>query len=228
VFLINVPVAMLGVAFALPLVPDSRDPVARRADPFGAALSIVGLGLLLWAIIEAPAKGWDSATVLGAGLGGIAVLAGFVLWEYTSTHPMLSLEFFRSRRFSAATSAAGLNMFALFGAMFVLTQFLQFKLGYTALEAGLRILPVAAVLAATAPASALLVRLIGTKLPVAAGLAAVSGGLWQLSRAGAGSTYADTLQLGLMVAAVVAAAAVVLTLVALPARPPAADDSTSE
>jgi EmrB/QacA subfamily drug resistance transporter len=193
IFLINVPIAVLGLACALPLVPDSRDPVARRADPVGAGLSISGLGLLLWAIIEAPTDGWGSATVLGAGLAGLAVLAVFVAWERAGTHPMLSLSFFRSRRFSGATSAAGLNMFALFGAMFVLTQFLQFKLGYSALAAGVRILPVAAVLAAAAPGSALLVRLLGTKLTVAAGLTAVAGGLWQLSTATTASTYADTL-----------------------------------
>ncbi|GID29886.1 MFS transporter [Paractinoplanes brasiliensis] len=193
VFLVNVPIAALGFACALLLVPDSRNPVPRRADPVGAALSIAGLGLLLWAIIEAPTDGWGSGRVLGAGLGGLVVLALFVVWENASSHPMLSLSFFRSRRFSVATSAAGLNTFALFGAMFVLTQFLQFTLGYSALAAGVRILPVASVLAVAAPASAQLVRLIGTKLVVAAGLTAVAGGLWQLSTATTNSSYGDVL-----------------------------------
>src|SRR5574341_469831 len=193
VFLINLPVAALGFALALPLVPDSKNPARPATDPVGAGLSIAGLGLLLWAIIEAPTKGWTSTTVLGAGLGGLAVLGVFIGWEHASTHPMLNLNFFRSRRFSAATSTAGLNMFALFGAMFVLTQFLQFELGFTPLQAGIRILPVAAVLAAAAPCSAVLVRLAGTKVTVAAGLTAVAGGLWQLSTADTGATYATAL-----------------------------------
>jgi EmrB/QacA subfamily drug resistance transporter len=193
VFLINLPVAALGFACAVPLVPDSKNPTVRPADPVGAVLSIAGLGLLLWAIIEAPTTGWASARVLGAGLGGVAVLAVFVAWEHRSAHPMLTLTFFRSRRLSAAVTAAGLNMFALFGAMFVLTQFLQFELGYTPLQAGVRILPVAAVLAAASPFSAVLVRLAGTKLAVAAGLAAVAGGLWQLSTADVTATYGTTL-----------------------------------
>src|SRR5574341_1448928 len=196
VFLINLPVAALGFALALPLVPDSKNPARPATDPVGAGLSIAGLGLLLWAIIEAPTKGWTSTTVLGAGLGGLAVLGVFIGWEHASTHPMLNLNFFRSRRFSAATSTAGLNMFALFGAMFVLTQFLQFELGFTPLQAGIRILPVAAVLAAAAPCSAVLVRLAGTKVTVAAGLTAVAGGLWQLSTADTGATYGTSLQVG--------------------------------
>ena len=106
VFLINLPIAALGFACALPLVPESRDPVARPADPLGAGLSIAGLGLLLWAIIEAPTKGWDSGLVLGAGLGGLAVLAVFVGWEHTTANPMLSLGFFRSRRLSAAVATS--------------------------------------------------------------------------------------------------------------------------
>ena len=193
VFLINLPIAALGFAFALPLVPDSKNPAKPATDPVGAGLSIAGLGLLLWAIIEAPTKGWTSTTVLGAGIGGLAVLSVFVGWEHASTHPMLNLSFFRSPRFSAATSAAGLNMFALFGAMFVLTQFLQFELGYTPLQAGMRILPVAAVLAAAAPGSAVLIRLAGTKVTVALGLTAIAGGLWQLSTAGTATTYGDAL-----------------------------------
>src|ERR1035441_5484021 len=156
-----------------------------------AVLSITGLGLLLWSIIEAPLRGWSSAPVLSAGLAGLAVLAVFIVWERTTSHPMLRPRLFRSRRFSAAISSAALVMFGLFGALFIMTQFLQFDLGYTPLQAGVRILPAAGALAVIAPLSSALVRLAGTKLAVAAGLLCIAAGLWQTSGMSVTSTYTD-------------------------------------
>jgi MFS family permease len=144
VFLINVPIAVAGVLCALPLVPDSKNPAALRPDLAGAVLSIAGLGLVLWAIIEAPVHGWSSATAIGAGAAGLAVLVVFTAWERASTHPMLKLAFFRNPSFSAAAGSNGLALFGLARALFVLTQFLQFDLGYSALQAGVRMLPIAA------------------------------------------------------------------------------------
>src|ERR1035437_588928 len=168
VFLINVPVALFGVLFAVPLVPDSRDPEAKRLDSGGSLLSIVGLGLVLWAIIAAPVPGWSSGLVLGAGACGLAVLAGFLAWELSSSHPMLDLRFFLARRFSAAVVCNGLLAFGLYGSLFVLTQFLQFQLGYSPLQAGLRVLPAAGAIAVAAPLSSVLVRRAGAKLTVVA------------------------------------------------------------
>jgi EmrB/QacA subfamily drug resistance transporter len=193
VFLINVPIAAIGVACAIPLVPDSRDAAAPAPDFTGALLSIAGLGLLLWAIIEAPVRGWTSGRVIGAGVGGLAVIAAFAAWEWRSSHPMLNLDFFRRREFSAAICSVGLSTVGLFGALFVLTQFLQFDLGYTALQAGIRVLPAAGAIAVVAPLSALLQRAVGTKLTVALGLLAIGAGLWQISLATASATYTDTL-----------------------------------
>jgi EmrB/QacA subfamily drug resistance transporter len=189
VFLINVPVALFGVLFAVPLVPDSRDPDAKRLDSGGSVLSIVGLGLVLWAIIEAPVHGWSSGLVLGVGAGGLAVLAGFVTWELSSSHPMLDLRFFVARRFSAAVMCNGLLAFGLYGSLFVLTQFLQFQLGYSPLQAGLRVLPAAGAIAVAAPLSSVLVRRAGAKLTVAAGLLVAAAGLWQVSGASVATTY---------------------------------------
>jgi len=192
VFLINVPIAALGFAFTLPLVPDSKNPKAAAPDISGALLSVAGLGLLLWAIIDAPVHGWTSALVIGTGAAGLLVLAGFFWWERVTSHPMLNLEFFRHRGFSAAISSLGLATFGLFGALFVLTQFLQFDLGYTALQAGIRVLPAAGAIAVVAPLSAVLQRGIGTKLTTAAGLVVVGAGLWQITQASA-PTYVDTI-----------------------------------
>ena len=194
IFLVNVPIVAAAFAGALLLVPDSKNPAADPPDPAGALLSIAGLGLLLWAIIEAPAKGWTSGWVIGAGLASLAVLAAFVAWEARSRHPMLKLGFFSDRRFSVAAAAEILGVFGLLGALFLLTQFLQFDLGLSPLQAGLRILPMAAVLGVSGPLSPVLARVIGLKFTVAASLAAIAGGLWQISAVSAvTTTYADVL-----------------------------------
>jgi len=193
VFLINVPIALLGVVLAIPLVPNSLDPHAQRPDPVGSLLSIAGIGLLLWAIIEAPVHGWTSPLVVGAGAGGLVVLATFVAWEARSSHPMLKVRFFRQRSFSAAIACNGMVMFGLMGALFAMTQFLQFQLGYSALQAGVRMLPAAGGIAVIAPLSPVLVRRLSTKLTVALGLLVVAGGLWQISGASVTTTYTGQL-----------------------------------
>jgi EmrB/QacA subfamily drug resistance transporter len=191
VFLINVPIAAIGVACAISLVPDSKKAAALRPDLAGAALSIAGLGLLLWAIIEAPLLGWSSGLVIGAGLGAMAILGVFVAWERASSHPMLRIEFFASRRFSVAISSMGLVNFGLYGALFLVTQFLQFDLGYTPLQAGLRILPAAGAVAVVSPGAAVFVRLAGTKCTVAVGLLMIAAGLWMDSGLSVTSNYGD-------------------------------------
>jgi len=191
VFLVNIPIAAAGFVGALLLVPDSKNKDASRLDPGGALLSIAGLGLLLWAIIEAPSRGWASAQTAGTGLASFAVLGIFVAWEARCRHPMLKLTLFADRRFSIAAAGEALGIFGLLGALFLQTQMLQFDLGYSPLAAGLRVLPVAAVLCATAPASPAAARLIGVKLTAAAGLAAIAGGLWQSAAvSGAAAHYA--------------------------------------
>ena len=192
VFLINVPIAAAGFVCAVLVVPDSRKAAAAAPDLAGGLLSIAGLALVLWALIEAPTEGWSSALVIATGFSGLAVLAAFAGWERTCKNPMLNLDFFGRRQFSGAVFSVGLAMFGLFGALFVLTQFLQFDLGYTALEAGVRVLPAAGAIAVVAPLSTLLVRAIGTKLTTAAGLLIVSAGLWQISGATVSSTYGST------------------------------------
>jgi EmrB/QacA subfamily drug resistance transporter len=194
VFFVNVPIVVAGVAAAYVLVPNSRNPCALRPDPVGGLLSIGGLGALLWAIIEAPSRGWGSTTILVSGGGGLAFLVLFVLWEAMSTHPMLNLAFFRNRRFSAAAAPLALGVFGLFGALFVQTQFLQFDLGYTPVQAGVRILPLAAVLAVAAPLSPRAAAAFGSKVTAATGMLAIAGGLFQISTVShPGAGYLDFL-----------------------------------
>jgi len=189
VFLINVPIVAAGMLAGAFLVPNSADPRAPRLDPVGSALSIAGLCVLLWGIIEAPTTGWGSTRVLAGVVGGIAILAAFLAWELHTDHPMVNLEFFRNRRFSASCAAVSLVVFALFGMLFVETQHLQFVLGYSALGAGVRFIPVAGTLLLGGPLSTLLVRRVGTKAVAGAGLVMVAAGLAWLATVSDGSTY---------------------------------------
>jgi len=177
VFLVNAPVVAVSVVAVVLFVPTSKDPAARRADPVGTVLSVAGLGVLLWGIIEAPVDGWASWLVIGAMAGGVVLLAAFVSWELHSDHPMFRMDFFSNARFSSASVSVSLVFFSLFGALFLLTQYLQSVLGYTPFQAGLRLAPVALTLGIAAPAASLLAERVGTKVVVVAGLCTVAVGL---------------------------------------------------
>ena len=109
----------------------------------GAVLSTVGLGILTAAIIEAPECGWTNGRILGGFAAAAVILAGFVIWELRTSSPMLDVRLFRIRRFTGASVSIALVFFALFGAIYFLTQYLQGVLDYTPFEAGVRMLPVA-------------------------------------------------------------------------------------
>ena len=189
VFLINVPIVVAALAATPKLVPDSRDPKQPRLDPAGALLSTVGLGLLTAAIIEAPERGWTSGLILGGFAAAALVLAAFVIWELRTASPMLDMRLFRIRRFSGASFSIALVFFALFGTIYFLTQYLQGVLDYTPLQAGVRMLPVAAGLIVGGPLSAKLAGRFGTKTVVATGLTVVAAALFLLTGAQTDSGY---------------------------------------
>jgi EmrB/QacA subfamily drug resistance transporter len=192
VFLVNVPVVVVGLILGQLFVPTSRDPSAPPIDVLGALLSIAGLVSLVWAIIEGP-HGWTDPAVIGAFAAAAVLLTAFFLWERHTRYPMLDINFFRSPRFSAASGAIMLTFFAMFGSLFLLTQFLQSVLGYTALQAGVRLLPMAAVQMVVAPLSARIVERVGTKLVVAAGLAIGTLGLLMASTLQVDASYMQVL-----------------------------------
>ena len=191
VFLINVPIALMGLVATVFLVPNSRSPEPRRPDPVGVVLSMVGLALLLWGIIEAPARTWTSPLILAALAGSALVIAGFVLWERHCDHPMLPMHFFARRRYSAAIASLALVLFAMLGLFFLVTQYLQFSLGFSPLQTGLGLAPIALILLVAAPSSVLLVRRFGSKPVIAGGLLLIAVGLALLSRTTVHSTYRD-------------------------------------
>jgi EmrB/QacA subfamily drug resistance transporter len=182
VFFVNIPIVVLALVAGYFLVPDSRDPSAPRLDPVGALLSIGGLATVLWAVIEAPARGWGSTSIVGAFAAGFLVLAGFVTWELRSSHPMLDMRFFKNPRFTAASGAITITFFTLFGSLFLLTQYLQSVLGYSTLRAGAVLVPEAVVMMVVAPTSTTLVRRYGNKIVVGMGLTIVALAMGLFSR----------------------------------------------
>jgi EmrB/QacA subfamily drug resistance transporter len=177
VFLVNLPIVAVGLIAGVFLIPDSKDPNPSRLDPVGAILSIVGLSTLLYAVIEGPDKGWTDPTTLAAFVAGGLVLAAFFVWEVRSDHPMLDLSLFKNPRFSVASGAIAVTFFAMFGSIFVLTQYFQFVLGFTPLETGVRLLAFAIPMMIVAPMSPRFVARLGAKVVVTAGMTLMSAGL---------------------------------------------------
>jgi len=176
VFFVNLPIIAVALVAGHLLLPKSKDTAQTRLDPVGALLSIVGLVAIVYALIEAPGKGWGSASTIGTTLAGLAVLGAFALWELRTDHPMLDLRFFKNPRFTMAAGGMTLIFFTMYGMFFLITQYFQLVLGYSPLSAGVRGLPIVVALMLTAPNSARLVARFGPKRTVAGGLGLVAVG----------------------------------------------------
>uniref|UniRef100_A0AAU1LU43 MFS transporter n=1 Tax=Streptomyces sp. NBC_00148 TaxID=2903626 RepID=A0AAU1LU43_9ACTN len=199
IFLVNIPVAVIGLIAVVRLVPESRNPQGDRPDLVGALLSTLGMASVVYAIISGPEHGWGSGPVLLTAFAGIAVLTGFVLWELHVPYPMLDMHFFRDQRFTGAVAGAILVAFGMTGSLFLLTQHLQFVLGYEPLEAGLRTAPLALTVVAlnlTGLGARLVVKL-GTPAVIGTGMSLLAAGLAAIALLG-GRDYGGML-LGLLV-----------------------------
>ena len=170
VFMVNVPFAAAALLLGIRYVPESRDPRPGSFDLLGAVLSTAGFSVLVYAIIEAPEKGWTSGLVLGSLAASMALLSAFFRRERRVAEPMLDLSFFRSARFSVGIAAVSGTFFGLLGGIFALTQYLQFAHGYSAIEAGAVMSPMALGLMIGAGSSSKAVARLGTSRVVAAGL----------------------------------------------------------
>jgi EmrB/QacA subfamily drug resistance transporter len=189
VLYVNVPIAVVAIVAAVILVPESRDAETPRLDIGGLLLSIAAITALVYTIIEAPEWGWlDPATLAGFGVTA-ALLGTFVGWELRAEHPMLPVRIFRNLRFSAASISVTSAFFALFGFIFLVTQYFQLIRGYGPLEAGLRTIPVATAIAVMAIASPWLVDRFGTTRVVASGLALMSFGFGWISLVSVATPY---------------------------------------
>ena len=190
-FLAKLPIALVAIALVVLLVPESRDPEAPRTDVPGLVLSALALAALVFTIIEAPGHGWTSASTLLGFAAAAALLAAFVRHERRTSQPMLDLRLFADRRFTAAALAITVAFFALFGFIFLITQYFQFLRGYSPLETGVRILPVAVCVAAGSIAGTLLVVRLGNKAVVTAGLLSLSVAYAWVSTASGATSYLE-------------------------------------
>ncbi|MEV0249138.1 MFS transporter [Nocardia sp. NPDC050712] len=178
VFWINVPVALIAVAATWLWVPESRSAHVGKLDLPGIALSIAGITLVVWAIIEAPHNGWLSLTTLGTAALGAALSAAFIAWELRTAAPILDMRLFRNRRFSMPALAIAVGYFSMFGFLFLITQYFQGVREYTPLEFGIASLPFAFSVAIGAPVATLLAQRLGTTPVIVFGLLLTGLGLY--------------------------------------------------
>jgi EmrB/QacA subfamily drug resistance transporter len=178
IFWVNLPVGAAAIILTMLYVPESRAPRARPFDPVGQVLVILTLAALTYGIIEGPAAGWTSVKILACFAVALAALAGLIRYEPRHADPLIDLRFFRSAPFSGATVIAICAFAALGGFLLLSTLYLQNVRGYSALHAGLFMVPLAAMTMVGAPVSGRIVAARGPRLPLAvAGVAIIASGL---------------------------------------------------
>lgn len=171
VFLVNVPIVIIGVVLIFLLVPESKDPNPGKIDPFGVVLSIVALVVLVFGIIEGGnTNDWLQWRSLGAIVLGLILLTLFVILERRSSHPTIDVTLFKNRQFSAGTISIALVFFSLMGATFYLAYYLQAIRGYTPLAAGVALIAVAAGVMIAASQAARLSEKLGARYVAGSGL----------------------------------------------------------
>lgn len=190
IFLINLPLVLVVILVSRRHVPETRGPRRPgRLDVPGAALAALGLGALIYGLIEGPEKGWSSAGVLVALAGGAVVLAAFVLAEWREREPMLPLAIFRARQFNGANLVTFLVYGALGGSLFLVPIELQQAMGYSPLLAGIALLPITLIMLTLSARAGRLSQRIGPRLPMTVGPICAGAGLALLSRMMPGQSY---------------------------------------
>jgi EmrB/QacA subfamily drug resistance transporter len=189
VFIGLVPVALLAALAVWRVVPESRDPGTPPIDRPGLVSATVTIGSLVYTIIEAPGRGWLSAASLAGFALAVVALIAFVVIERRARHPMLDLTLFRHRAFSAASASVTVAFFALFGFIFLITQYMQFVRGWSSLSTGSRILPVAISIAVSSVLGTALASRLGTRRVVVPGLLLLGSAFLWISQSGAFVSY---------------------------------------
>jgi EmrB/QacA subfamily drug resistance transporter len=207
VFFVNVPLVLLLLLLSALIVPSSKDPDGHALDPIGAALSVVGLVSLVFAVIEGPELGWGGPATIGGFVVAVVTLFAFVRYERRKSNPMLDPALFRSRGFSTGSATVTLGFFNMFGLFFLLSQYLQFVKAYSPLAAGVRVLPSAFTLMLISPQGPRIVARFGVRTVVTAGFVSAAIGFALMSVADPGSSY-----LLVAVALVFAAAGIALIM----------------
>ncbi len=180
IFWLNVPIGLALAPLAARRLDESYGPNSALDLP-GVALASTGLLGVVFGIIRGSQIGWGTAEVVGSLAIGMLLIVGFVVWELRTSAPMLPMDFFANRSFTAANIASMMMFFGMFGAIFLLTQFLQTVQGYSPLSAGLRVLPWTAMPLIVAPIAGALSDRIGGRMLMAAGIALQSIALVMLA-----------------------------------------------
>ena len=191
IFFLNVPIGILGLIIGSRVVPESRAPVARQLDLVGLLIGTGGIFALVYGLIEANQLGWTDGRIVGALSVGIVLVAAFVSWEYVTPRAMMPLEFFKIPAFSAGNAVAFAISLGMFGTFFFFSLYMQFVRGYTALEAGVRFLPMTGMVFFVAPQAGRFAQRFGSRWPMTIGPILAGGGLLVLSRAGIDTSYAS-------------------------------------
>ena len=176
IFWLNVPVGIVAIPLALTVLRESRGP-DRVLDPLGLLLAATGVLAVVFSVVRADAEGWGSVPTIAGLVAGAALLVGFLAWQRRAAAPLLPLRLFRSRGFSAANGAAVAFSFGMFGAVFLLAQFLQVVQGLSPFDAGLRTMPWTLAPMIVAPLAGMLEGRLGTRPLVVTGLALQAGAL---------------------------------------------------
>jgi EmrB/QacA subfamily drug resistance transporter len=188
-FVVNVVVSLAVLLVVAIYIPRSRDGGSAPLDPFGAALSLVGMVALVFGIIEGPERGWRSGGVIGAFVVAVVALGGFVRWEIHRDEPMLPMGYFRNRSFSTGSMIVTFGFLIMFGFFFLITQYFQFVRGYSPLRAGIATLPFAATMLVVSPRSDGFVKRLGLNKVVAGGFMLIAGGFVVLATIDPRSPY---------------------------------------
>ncbi len=175
VFLVNIPIAVVGVVAALAVIPESRGQ-ASRPDVPGAVLSTAGMTALVWGVISSAKEGWSSPHTVGGFAGAAVALTAFALWERRTAEPMLPLSLFRNRNFGGAALAIVLLSFSTGGILLALTQYLQFVLGYEPMRAGFAFIPLLVTAVVFNGIGVVVDKRLGTRVAIGAGLLLTAAG----------------------------------------------------
>jgi len=201
IFWVNAPIGALAILLSLWRLQESKGP-ATRLDLVATALVASGAAAIVWGLIRAGDEGWQASATVGTLVAGVLLIGGFVAWELRATQPMLPMHLFRSLSFSTGNATAFLMSGTIFAAAFLVSQYMQFALGYSPLDAGLRLLPWTAAPLLVAPAAGFLSDRIGRRPVLVLGMAMQGVGLaWFALLATAHVAYGD-LVLPLIVAGV--------------------------
>ena len=198
IFFINIPVVALALLAGRTLMPESKGP-RRKADPLGAVLSAAGMTALVWWIIGIPAHGFFGGGSVVSLAVAVLALGGFVVWEHVTPAPMVPLALFKQRNFSGGSVSLALLEVGNGGLLLVLTQYLQFVLGYSPVKAGLSFVPLAVTALVGNVAGAKLIAKTGHRVPVLAGMLVMAASFGLLTTVSASTGFAvPAVALGLL------------------------------